>query len=146
MGRSFMLSGHWAIEPQLQVVHQRIDMDDVALTGARVHLDSDVGWLGRVGVRIKGVFATGVGMLQPYARVNVYKASGGEDVARFIGPAATTDIATRVGNTSTELAAGLTWSVTEKASLYGEVGRLWGSGGERVDSPFKGSIGLRLTW
>ncbi len=146
MGQSFMLSGHWAIEPQLQVVHQNIDMDDVSLTGARVRLDSDAGWLGRAGVRVKGVFTTGAGMLQPYARVNVYKASGGEDVAGFIGPAATTDIATRVGNTSTELAAGLTWTMTEKVSVFGEAGRLWASGGERVQSSFEGSLGLRVQW
>ncbi|WP_175501022.1 hypothetical protein [Collimonas sp. OK412] len=43
---------------------------------------------------------------EPYARLNVYRSSGGTDVARFIGPAATTNIASNAGSKSSELAAG----------------------------------------
>ena len=45
--------------------------------------DRDGNWLARVGVRVKGDIATSAGRLQPYARVNLYRASGGNDSTRF---------------------------------------------------------------
>ncbi|WP_146039311.1 MULTISPECIES: autotransporter outer membrane beta-barrel domain-containing protein, partial [unclassified Variovorax] len=135
------------IQPQAQLVHQRLDLDDVDIAGARVRQERDGTWLARVGVRVKGDIATGAGRLQPYARVNVYRASGGNDVTRFINPAASTAIASSRGGTSTELAAGFTLRLSESTSLYGEVGKLWDSGGDtHVKSQLDASAGLRMRW
>ena len=97
VGQAFALGASgWKIEPQLQLVHQRLSLDDVAhLRRAGAAATADDGWIVRAGVRVKGEIATGAGMLQPYGRVNVYQANGGSDVTRFIGPAACTDIAQR---------------------------------------------------
>jgi outer membrane autotransporter protein len=147
LGQSFAIAARWKIEPQLQLVHQRLSLDDTQILGAQVRQDTDDGWLARVGVRVKGEFATAAGTLQPYARLNVYRASGGEDVARFIGPAASTDIATRTGGTSTEVAAGATLQLSAATSVYGEVGKLYASGGEEtIESGVQGSVGLRVRW
>lgn len=79
--------------------------------------------------------------------MNVYRTGGGTDIARFIGPAAFTDIVTRTGGTSSELAAGATWAVTPAASLYGELGKLWASsGGARNKSGVDGSLGVKVHW
>lgn len=147
VGMPFALGGGWTIEPQLQLVHQRQKLDDVQLFGARVHQDSANGWLARAGVRVKGQIATGLGTLQPYGRVNVYRASAGTDIASFIGPAGSTAIASRTGFTSTELAAGFTLALSPAASVYGEVGKLYSTGGDaRVKSSVQGSLGLRVRW
>jgi outer membrane autotransporter protein len=147
VGQSFALGSNWNIEPQLQLVHQRVDIDDVSLFGARVSQDTDSGWTVRAGVRLKGQIATGAGVLQPYARLNVYRTSSGTDVARFIGPAGWTDIGTRTGSTSTELAAGATLAVGERTSLYAEAGKLFASGGSaRVKSGINASLGMRVKW
>ena len=146
-GKSFALSNNWKIEQQVQLIHQRIDLDDVTISGARVQQDSDNGWIARVGVRVKGEVSTGLGMLQPYGRVNLYRASSGTDVARFIGPAASTDIASRTGGTSAELAGGFTLAVGRTWSVYGEVGRLYATGGDaRVRSAVQGSVGVKARW
>ncbi|MDR6539182.1 hypothetical protein J2739_004978, partial [Variovorax soli] len=48
---------------------------------------------------------------------------------------------------STELAAGFTLGLSESTSLYGEVGKLWASGGDaRVKSQLDASVGLRVRW
>jgi len=147
VGQSFALGSDWKIEPQLQLVHQRVNLDDVALFGARVSQDTDSGWIVRAGVRLKGQIAAGAGVLQPYARLNVYRTSSGTDVARFIGPAGVTDIGTRTGGTSTELAAGATLAVGERTSLYAEAGKLFASGGNaRVKSGINASLGMRVKW
>jgi len=147
VGQSFPLAESWRIEPQLQLVHQRVTLDGTSIAGAFVRQDSHEGWLARAGVRVKGKVATGAGLLQPYVRVNVYRSSSGTDVARFIGPAGATDIATRTGGTSTELAGGATLQVTDSVSLYAEVGKLWSSGGGvRTEGSVDASLGVKLRW
>ncbi|WP_307597729.1 autotransporter outer membrane beta-barrel domain-containing protein [Variovorax boronicumulans] len=148
VGQAFAMGeGGWKIEPQLQLIHQHIGLDDVAISGARVRQDSDDGWIARVGVRLKGEIATSLGTLQPYGRFNIYKTSGGADVARFIGPGGTTDITGRTGSTVGELAGGLTLALNATTSLYGEVGKLWAAGGKTdVKTALQGSLGLRMKW
>ncbi|WP_286623424.1 autotransporter family protein [Variovorax fucosicus] len=147
VGQSFALAEGWRIEPQAQLIHQRTRFDDVQITGATVRQDADGGWIGRLGVRIKGDIATGAGRLQPYARANLYRTGRGADVAEFIGPAASTRIASASGYTSAELAGGFTLAVTPAASVYGEVGRLFSTGGDaRVKSSVQGAVGLKVRW
>ncbi|WP_295981743.1 autotransporter domain-containing protein, partial [uncultured Variovorax sp.] len=88
-----------------------------------------------------------LGTLQPYGRFNVYKTSSGADIARFVNGATTTGIAAPTGGTSTELAGGFTLALGQSTSLYGEVGKLWSSGGDaRVRSGVNGSVGVRVKW
>uniref|UniRef100_UPI004039C8D5 autotransporter-associated beta strand repeat-containing protein n=1 Tax=Variovorax sp. BK018 TaxID=3450241 RepID=UPI004039C8D5 len=148
VGKAFAIGASgWSIEPQLQLIHQRLRLDDVSIPGALVKQDADSGWIGRAGVRVKGSFTTGAGTLQPYARVNVYRSAKGNDVARFVNPAAITPIGTPIGGTSTELAAGFTLDVSPSTSLYGELGKLWASGGAaRVGSSINAGLGVRVKW
>ncbi|MDN4587396.1 autotransporter outer membrane beta-barrel domain-containing protein [Xenophilus aerolatus] len=147
VGQAFAIAPNWTIEPQLQLVHQRLSLDDTSITGAWVHQNTDGGWMARAGVRIKGEFQTGMGTLQPYARVNVYKRSSGTDTTSFIGPAASTPILTRTGGTSSEVALGATWQLSQSTSLYGELGKLWASGGDaRTKSGVNGSLGVKVRW
>ncbi len=147
VGQSFAIAEHWTIEPQLQLVHQRVNLGEVGIAGALVQQDSHNGWLARAGVRVKGEIATGAGLLQPYVRANVYRSSSGSDVTRFIGPAGFADIATRTGGTSTELAAGATLQLAENMSVYAELGKLWGSSGDaRIKSGVNASVGVKMRW
>jgi outer membrane autotransporter protein len=148
VGQAFALGeSGWKIEPQLQLIHQHLGLDNIAISGANVRQDSNDGWIARVGVRLKGEMATALGTLQPYGRFNLYKASSGADVVRFVGPAATTDVTGRTGSTVSELAGGLTLALNQTTSIYGEVGKLWASGGATdVKTSLQGSLGLRMKW
>ncbi|MGJ7554813.1 autotransporter outer membrane beta-barrel domain-containing protein [Variovorax sp. RB3P1] len=147
VGQAFAIAPNWTIEPQLQLVHQRVSLDDTSIAGALVQQNSHDGWLLRAGVRVKGEIATGAGLLQPYVRFNVYRSGSGTDITRFVGPAASTDIATRTGGTSTELAAGGTLQLTESTSMYAELGKLWASGGDtRTKGGVQASLGVKVRW
>jgi outer membrane autotransporter protein len=147
IGKGFPVGDGWVIEPQLQLMHQRVDLDDVNIGGATVQQDTHDGWTARAGVRLKGEISTAAGVLQPYGRFNVYKSGNGTDVTRFIGPAAATDIASQSGGSSTELAAGATLRITQTTSLYGELGKLWASGGStRSKSGINAGVGVRMQW
>lgn len=145
-GKSFDLAEGWSIEPQVQLIRQRTHFDDVAIAGALVRQHADAGWIGRLGVRIKGDIATGAGRLQPYARVNVYRASSGADVVDFVGPAGAR-IASASGYTATEVAGGFSLGLTPATTVYGEIGRTFSTGGDaRVKSSVQGTIGIRVSW
>ncbi|MBO9513277.1 MAG: autotransporter outer membrane beta-barrel domain-containing protein [Variovorax sp.] len=147
LGQALKLAPGWTVEPQLQLASQHLRLDDLTLAGATVQQDNASTWLARIGVRVKGEIAVGTGRLQPYARANVYRRGSGSDTARFIGPAATTDIESRTGGTSTELALGATWQISPRVAAYGEVGHLWASGGDaRTQGSASGSVGLKLSW
>jgi len=148
VGQAFGLGGSgWTIEPQLQLIHQHMDLGNSAIVGAIAQPQADSGWIARAGVRAKGEIDTGMGTLQPYGRFNVYKSSGGADIARFVNGSTTTDIAAPTAGTSTELAGGFTLALSPSTSLYGEIGKLWASGGDaKIRSSVNGSIGVRVKW
>lgn len=147
VGQAFAMGGGWTFEPQAQLIYSRTRLDDLAITGARVQQDNLDSWTAGLGVRIKGDFATSAGRLQPYGRVGVIHGTGGDTIARFIGPAAFTDIATAGGYTSIELAGGFTLALNRSTSLYGEVGHLFGTGGDtEVKSSIQGAVGVRVRW
>ena len=105
------------------------------------------GWIARAGVRVKGEFATGAGLLQPYARLNVYRTSSGNDVARFIGPAGATDIASARAAAPRSWPAASRWRWASAPASTARSGKLWASGGDaRVRSGVQGSVGLRVRW
>ncbi|MDM0010183.1 autotransporter-associated beta strand repeat-containing protein [Variovorax sp. J22G73] len=148
VGQAFALGGSgWSVEPQLQLIHQHMDLGNSVITGAVVQPQADNGWIARAGVRLKGQLDTGVGTLQPFGRFNVYKTSSGADIARFVNGATNTDIAAPTGGTSSELAGGFTLALSPSTSLYGELGKLWASGGNaKVKSSVNGSLGVRVKW
>jgi outer membrane autotransporter protein len=148
IGQSLPIARNWRIEPQLQIVHQSLDLDNVSIPGASVRQNSDNGWMMRAGVRLKGEVNMGGGsLLQPYARFNVYRSSSGTDITRFAGPAGGTDIATKTGGTSTELVVGATLQLNRSVSFYGEAGKLWAASDTvRTSSNVNGSLGLKVIW
>ena len=147
VGRGFTLARGWVLEPQLQLMHQRIDLDGANIAGADVHQDSHDGWAVRAGLRVTGELSSAAGLLQPYGRVNLYSGSKGWDVTRFTGPAGFADVATGTGGVSTELAAGATLALSARTSLYGEIGTVWASSGPaRHRGGLNGGVGLRVRW
>jgi len=146
-GKSFALADAWNIEPQAQLMYLSTRFDDIQTFTAHVHQDAGGGWIGRLGVRIKGDLFTAAGRLQPYARVNVYRADSGTDAVTFAGLAAASRVSTASGYTSTEVAGGFSLTLTAVTMIYGEVGRLFSSGGNaQVKSSVQGSLGVRVSW
>lgn len=101
----------------------------------------------RAGVRVAGSFTTGLGLLQPYARLNLWHSAKGEDRTRFVGPATHTDIFSRTGGRRTELALGAQWQVTPAVAAYGEQTQMWSAGGStQTKGGPSASVGVKVRW
>jgi outer membrane autotransporter protein len=147
VGQAFALGSNWTLEPQAQLSYRKARIDDLSISGARVQQDDDSSWTAGLGLRVKGDFATGAGRLQPYARVGLIHGGGSTDVTRFSNGGFVTPIASGGSFTSTELATGATLSLSKVVSVYGEVGRVFATGGDtRVKSSVQGAIGMRVRW
>ncbi|HEY2256200.1 MAG TPA: autotransporter outer membrane beta-barrel domain-containing protein, partial [Variovorax sp.] len=146
VGQRFALGGGWGVEPQAQLIFNQQHMGNALITGALVSQDAASTAIGRLGVRITGDFVTGLGRLAPYARLNVWHGFSGTDNATFIGPAGVATIGNGIGYTSTEAAVGLTLALSPKASVYGELGKLFHNGGSdaQVSSSVEGSVGIKV--
>lgn len=146
-GRAFALTERWRLEPQAQLAWHHDSFDELVLGGARVQQDSNNGWIARLGLRITGDLATAAGRLQPYGRMNFFHANFSGDAALFVGPAASTVLASESSYSAGEVAAGATLALTPAASLYGEIGHLWDIGGDAsVKSSVQGSLGIKVRW
>ncbi len=147
VGQAYALGKGWTLEPQAQLIYSHARLDDLTIVGARVQQSNLDSWTAGLAVRVKGDFATSAGRLQPYGRVGVIHGTGGDTIARFIGPAAFTDIASAGGYTSIEVAGGFTLSLSRSTSLYGEVGHLFSTGGDtQVKASVQGAVGVRVRW
>ncbi|MGH8083552.1 MAG: autotransporter-associated beta strand repeat-containing protein [Lysobacter sp.] len=147
LGKGFALGEHWSIEPQLHFIHQQSDFDDAVIAGAVIRQQTASGWITRAGLRLKGDIDTSAGMLQAYARVNVYKTQSGTDIARFFNGNSLTNVYTPAGGVSSEFAAGFTFALSTSTSVYAEAGKLWSSSGDtKIESSVNGSLGVLIGW
>lgn len=149
VGQPFALgSRSWKFEPQAQIMHQWLDLNDIDISGnTKVRQDHDNAWLFRLGGRLEGNYPVNKGVLRPYARLNFFYSPNGADTSSFATKAASTTLRTGASHANTEMAIGGSYEITDKVKAYGEIGHTWSNGNDaHVKSPVNGSVGLRVNW
>ncbi|MGE8388785.1 MAG: autotransporter outer membrane beta-barrel domain-containing protein [Pseudomonas sp.] len=118
-GYPISVSERWTVEPQAQLIAQKVSLDSADDSISHVTYDAQVELTGRLGVRLEGSFAgSSARLLQPYAQVNLWHGDGGRDTLTFDG---VDSIKTDYRYTSLQLEAGLVAQVNEALSLHGGV-------------------------
>ncbi|MGL5600969.1 MAG: autotransporter-associated beta strand repeat-containing protein [Silvania sp.] len=149
IGKPYQLGeSRWQLEPQAQLIWQHSSFDDIDVKGdtrTKAHIDAGDSVTARIGTRLVGHYQTRDGEMTPYVRVNLWQGMGGSDDTRFSNNTATTHLSAGQRYSSTETAAGATWSVKPNLQFYGEVGREWSNKGQQseVSKDVTGSIGLK---
>ncbi len=152
VGKSFRLGASaWSLEPQAQLIYQYSDFDNSTLDGetkTKVKLDTADSFTARLGVRLVGDYDTNHGKFQPYGRVNVWQGLGSKDKTHFSNAVTTTTLESSQQYSSTEVAAGLTWSIDRNLQVYGELGTQFSNGGSKsqVEAPVNASIGFKKSF
>ncbi|MDD1966723.1 autotransporter outer membrane beta-barrel domain-containing protein [Pseudomonas putida] len=84
-GYPIPVSERWVVEPQVQVVHQRFELDKQNDGISDVSFDSQPYWTGRLGGRVKGRYLLDGMPVEPYVRTNVWHTLGGKDTTTYNG-------------------------------------------------------------
>jgi autotransporter family porin len=147
-GYGIALSSRWTLEPQVQVIAQGVSINDATIPNATVVQDSDGQITGRIGLRAKGRFDAGSGSIQPYARFNLWRAFASTDRTLYRTAAATTIIPTFNSSIWGEAGAGLTWSLSPRLALFGEVDHRFSLDNDRgvVGHTTGGSVGIKASF
>ncbi|WP_407352235.1 autotransporter outer membrane beta-barrel domain-containing protein [Luteimonas sp. R10] len=140
-GRPFALGERWILEPQAQLVWQRLSLDDREDAFSTVAFDEDDAVTARIGVRLHGSYDTAVGVVRPYLKANLWHDFAGTDRVVFGGDAIESE---RKGS-ALEFGGGVVSRVSETLSVFavGDVTR--NLGGERRRT-LEGHLGLRTDW
>lgn len=136
------LGDNWVVEPQAQLINQRITLDTPSAGSGNASSSDLTSWSGRVGARLKGSYdINGLGV-EPYVRTNLWRTV-------YTGNTVTLDQVDKISssrNSSTvEVGLGLVARVTPAVSLY--VSADYSSDVDENDlNGLIGSLGVRMRW
>ncbi|PRN02524.1 autotransporter outer membrane beta-barrel domain-containing protein [Pseudomonas sp. LLC-1] len=118
-GYPIALSERWTLEPQAQLIAQKVSLDSASDSVSRISHDAQVELTGRLGVRLEGAFTGSSGrLLRPYVQVNLWHGDAGRDTLTFDD---VDKIKTDYRYTSVQLESGVVAQVNQALSLHGGV-------------------------
>ncbi|KNC16756.1 autotransporter family protein [Pseudomonas sp. RIT-PI-a] len=141
-GYPLRLTEQWLLEPQVQVVGQKITLDTARDPVSKVAFHSEHYWQTRLGVRLKGECRVGGTPVEPYVRTNLWHTLDGEDAVTF------DDIDTLHSQhraTQATLGVGLAARLSDDVSLYLNTDYARSLDSQPQES-LQGSLGLRISW
>jgi outer membrane autotransporter protein len=136
------LGKNWTVEPQAQLINQRITLDTPYAGSGNASSTDLTAWSGRVGARLKGSYDLNGVPLEPYVRTNLWHTV-------YTGNTVTLDqvdkISSSRNSSMVELGLGLVARVTPAVSLY--VSADYSSDVDDNDlNGLIGSLGVRMRW
>ncbi|MFI8221557.1 autotransporter domain-containing protein [Pseudomonas sp. NPDC085632] len=136
------LSDNWVVEPQAQLINQRITLDTPYAGSGNASSTDLTAWSGRVGARLKGSYDLNGLPVEPYVRTNLWHTV-------YTGNTVTLDQVDKISSSrkssTVELGLGLVARVTPAVSLY--VSADYSSDVDDNDlNGIIGSLGVRMRW
>jgi outer membrane autotransporter protein len=136
------LSDNWVVEPQAQLINQRITLDTPYAGSGNASSSDLTAWSGRVGARLKGSYDLNGLPVEPYVRTNLWHTV-------YTGNTVTLDQVDKISSSrkssTVELGLGLVARVTPAVSLY--VSADYSSDVDDNDlNGIIGSLGVRMRW
>lgn len=141
-GYPIAVSSHWQIEPQAQLIAQKVSMDSASDGISTVGFESQDYLKGRVGARIKGAYSVNNMPVEPYIRANLWRSFGGRDATSFDTVQA---INTDHSASSMDVGAGLVVRLSSSISFYGSTDYS-ANLDARNQEAISGSLGIRMSW
>lgn len=141
-GYPFAVANDWVLEPQVQIIHQKVSLDTQDDGVSRVEFDSDSAWTGRLGARLKGRYQVSGIPVEPYLRANLWHTFSGTDTVTFDN---TDRVETQQRSSTADLGIGVIVSLAPAVSLYAGADY-----SNNLDSnqqrSVAGNLGVRISW
>jgi outer membrane autotransporter protein len=147
-GYPVALGSGWAIEPQAQVIYQRVSIDDGADNFGRVNYDDTNAVYGRLGARLtKGWTMDDGRSLTVWGRANLWHTFGADAKTTFTNLAGNYPVTlnTDLGGTWAQFGLGVSGQVTKSTSVFAS-GDYNLALGEANGHSISGRLGLKVVW
>jgi type V secretory pathway adhesin AidA len=129
------------LEPQVQVVWQRLSFDDAQDVISSVSYRSSDAWTGRIGFDLKSEMQSRAGLFQPFLKMNLWRNFNGISTVAF-GPDA---IETNLGATALEVGGGVVAKLSESVGVFAAAGYITDLDRNERQT-VRGNAGVRVTW
>lgn len=141
-GYPITISEHWVVEPQIQLINQKIDMNSQNDGISKVSFDSQDYWTGRLGARLKGRYMVRNSSVEPYVQFNTWRTFSGSDTVTYnnLDP-----IKTSHKSSSADLGAGVVVNISPTVSLYMGADYSTSLDANALHG-ISGNVGLRVEW
>ncbi|RWI89889.1 autotransporter outer membrane beta-barrel domain-containing protein [Mesorhizobium sp.] len=147
-GYPIKMSGGWTIEPQAQLIYQRVSLDDGADRFGMVdYKDADAVY-GRLGGRLVKTWSTDDGWpITTWARANIWHSFGAQATTTFANLAGGNPVAlnTDLGGTWGQIGLGASGQVTRNVSVLATADYNFALGSGRGQG-IAGRAGLKVAW
>lgn len=140
-GYPIPVNAGWRLEPQAQLIWQRVDLDDTADRFSRIGYGATDSFAARFGVRLEGTMRLGAIAYQPHFGVNVWHNFSGDYAVVFN----TLPVTTNGSGTSLELVTGVVATLTANVSAYAQVSYATNLNDE-LRRTLGGRFGMRVRW
>lgn len=141
-GYPLPINDTWVVEPQVQVIHQKISLDSQDDGVSRVSFDSDGAWTGRLGARLKGRYQVSGLPVEPYLRANLWHTFSGRDSVTF---GDSDVISTEQKSSTADIGLGVVVTLDRAVSVYASTDY-----SRNIDSNemrgVVGNLGVRISW
>ncbi|MEJ5902446.1 autotransporter outer membrane beta-barrel domain-containing protein [[Ochrobactrum] teleogrylli] len=105
-GYPFALGGGWKLEPQAQIIWQRVDFDDTYDQYSSIDYDASNSWTGRLGLRLEADTTINEVPVQPFVDVNLWHNFSSSYATQF-----------NDGSMTTKKALRLNWALVSPSSF-----------------------------
>ncbi|MBP0616482.1 autotransporter outer membrane beta-barrel domain-containing protein [Jiella mangrovi] len=147
-GYRFELGAGWDIEPQAQLVYQRLSFDDGSDSYGRVTFDASNDVFGRIGGKLSRGWSLANGrQMTAFARANLWHGFSDGPEVTFAGPGGGNAMSFDAGlkGTRAQLGLGASMTVSQSVSLFASGDYQTGLG-DTSGQGFAGRIGATVSW
>ena len=141
-GYPFAVTTDWVLEPQVQIIHQKVSLDTQDDGVSKVEFDSDSAWTGRLGARLKGRYQVSGMPVEPYLRANLWHTFSGTDTVTFDD---TERVETQQRASTGDLGVGVIVSLAPTVSVYAAADYSTNLDSSQQRS-VAGNLGVRISW
>jgi len=139
----------WRLEPQAQVIWQRVDIDDIVDDIAHVRYTDGDSTVGRLGARLNRIGAGqsrngGARATDWWLRANVWHQFNGSPTTEFSSARGYVPFTAELDDTWAEVGIGGTWQVSQTGYLFADIDYTWSFDGD--ETAWNGKVGMRWNW
>lgn len=139
----------WRLEPQAQLIWQRVEIDDLIEPNATVRYRDGDALVGRVGLRVNHLGESDrpeadMRRRNAWLRLNLWHQFDGSPSTEFSSQVGYVPFTSELDDTWGEVGLGGTWEVSETGYLFADVDYTWSFDGDQT--AWNGKLGMRWNW